>query len=66
MCDTETSMGEKFLMYGAGHGSFGCDDCIPDDVNHVKYVRDLYELSKGQTGAALFSSCYLLSSDDTT
>ncbi|KAK9859328.1 hypothetical protein WJX84_003362 [Apatococcus fuscideae] len=34
-----------------GWGSFGCEGCVPDDVNGAKYVRDLYELSKGQTGS---------------
>lgn len=29
----------------AGHGSFGCQDCIPDTVNSTKFVRDLYELA---------------------
>ncbi|KAK9841321.1 hypothetical protein WJX74_003883 [Apatococcus lobatus] len=34
-----------------GHGSFGAEGCIPDDLNGAKFVRDLYELSKGQTGS---------------
>lgn len=35
----------------AGQGSFPCDDaCIPDSINHAKFVRDLYELSKDTTG----------------
>ncbi|KAK9823109.1 hypothetical protein WJX72_000330 [[Myrmecia] bisecta] len=34
----------------AGQGSFPTDDCIPDTVNNVKYVRDLYELAGDTAG----------------
>lgn len=34
----------------AGHGSFGCEGCIPDSVNHAKTVRDLYELASDTGG----------------
>ena len=27
----------------AGNGSFSCEDCIPDNVNHAKDIRELYE-----------------------
>eukprot|EP00955_Chlamydomonas_euryale_P003263 35110-Chlamydomonas_euryale.AAC.1 len=27
----------------AGFGAFSCAGCIPDSINGVKYVRDLYE-----------------------
>jgi putative glutathione S-transferase len=38
------------LIGPTGHGSFSCDDCIPDDINGAKFVRDLYEKSKDKTG----------------
>lgn len=31
------------LTQYAGHGSFPCVDCVPDTVNGVACVRDLYE-----------------------
>jgi hypothetical protein len=34
----------------AGYGSFDCVGCIPDTVNHTKFVRDLYEMADDKTG----------------
>jgi len=33
-----------------GHGSFDCEGCIPDTVNDVKTVRDLYEKAGDTSG----------------
>jgi glutathionyl-hydroquinone reductase len=33
-----------------GMGSFDCSGCIPDTVNGVKFVRDLYELAQDTSG----------------
>eukprot|EP00668_Euglena_longa_P038219 GGOE01049210.1.p1 GENE.GGOE01049210.1~~GGOE01049210.1.p1 ORF type:complete len:349 (-),score=106.64 GGOE01049210.1:176-1195(-) len=37
------------LSSSTGHGSFGCEGCIPDPLNNAQFVRDLYELA-GDTG----------------
>lgn len=34
----------------AGFGSFDCEGCIPDTVNNVKFVRDLYEIAGDTNG----------------
>ena len=34
----------------AGHGSFPPTDCVPDTVNGVRFVRDLYEMSNDTSG----------------
>ncbi|GLI71346.1 hypothetical protein VaNZ11_016508 [Volvox africanus] len=34
----------------AGFGSFGCEGCVPDNVNGARFVRDLYELAHDTTG----------------
>ena len=42
----------------AGHGSFPPIDCVPDTVNGVRFVRDLYEMSDDTSGTAnIASSC---------
>lgn len=33
-----------------GHGSFDCEDCVPDTINKAKFVRDLYDMAKDTTG----------------
>ncbi|KAG7675170.1 hypothetical protein Ndes2526B_g08028 [Nannochloris sp. 'desiccata'] len=33
-----------------GMGSFDCSGCVPDPVNGVKFVRDLYELANDSSG----------------
>jgi len=34
-----------------GHGSFDCDDAlIPDTINGVKTIRELYDLADDKTG----------------
>eukprot|EP01125_Pyxidicula_operculata_P018493 TRINITY_DN6565_c0_g1_i1.p1 TRINITY_DN6565_c0_g1~~TRINITY_DN6565_c0_g1_i1.p1 ORF type:complete len:341 (+),score=64.90 TRINITY_DN6565_c0_g1_i1:37-1059(+) len=33
-----------------GHGSFDCTDCIPDNINGAKNVRELYEIAKDTGG----------------
>ncbi|KXZ42325.1 hypothetical protein GPECTOR_161g124 [Gonium pectorale] len=38
------------LASSTGFGSFGCEGCVPDDVNGAKFVRDLYDLAKDTTG----------------
>lgn len=40
----------SLLLSLAGHGSFGCDGCIPDTINGAKFVRDLYEKANDKTG----------------
>ncbi|KAJ9509386.1 hypothetical protein QJQ45_001837 [Haematococcus lacustris] len=37
------------LTSSTGHGSFSCEGCVPDSVNHVRSVRELYKLA-GQEG----------------
>ena len=39
----------------AGHGSFPPIDCVPDTVNGVRFVRDLYEMSNDTSGTAAIS-----------
>ena len=38
---------------GAGHGSFDCEDCVPDTVNGAAFIRDLYEKAKDTTGGCV-------------
>lgn len=48
------SPGDPPLSNPNGYGAYPCDDaCIPDTVNHVKFVRDLYELSNDTLGQFL-------------
>eukprot|EP00887_Chlorella_sp_A99_P004605 scaffold4.g4605.t1 len=43
------SPGDPPLPNGNGYGAFPCDAaCVPDTVNGVKFVRDLYELAGDQ------------------
>ncbi|KIY92404.1 putative glutathione S-transferase [Monoraphidium neglectum] len=41
------------LSSPTGYGSFDCVGCIPDTVNHTKFVRDLYEMADDKTGLAM-------------
>lgn len=43
------------LSSSTGHGSFGCEGCIPDTVNGAKFVRDLYEKVGDTFGEALWA-----------
>lgn len=38
------------LFIHPGHGSFGCEGCIPDTVNGAKFIRDLYDRAGDTTG----------------
>ena len=43
--------GDPPLSSPSGQGSFPCDDtCVPDTVNGVRFVRDLYELANDTGG----------------
>ncbi|GFR42957.1 hypothetical protein Agub_g3954, partial [Astrephomene gubernaculifera] len=44
------SPGDPPLASSTGHGSFGCEGCVPDTVNGVRCVRDLYEMAQDTTG----------------
>ena len=41
---------DKPVTNTEGMGSFDCSGCIPDTVNGVKFVRDLYELAQDTSG----------------
>ena len=47
------SQADRWCMCLAGHGSFGCDGCIPDDVNQAQNIRDLYDIAKDTGGRQL-------------
>jgi putative glutathione S-transferase len=32
-----------------GYGAISCEDCIPDEINGAKSIRELYELSEGSS-----------------
>lgn len=38
------------MANSAGNGSFDCVDCIPDTINGVKFVRDLYDIAGDTNG----------------
>ncbi|KAG2483117.1 hypothetical protein HYH03_018007 [Edaphochlamys debaryana] len=38
------------LSSSTGHGSFGCEGCVPDEINGAKFVRDLYDMAHDTTG----------------
>ena len=46
----------RLCVLCAGHGSFPPIDCVPDNVNGVRFVRDLYEMSDDTSGAAIIAS----------
>ncbi len=41
----------------AGHGSFPPIDCVPDTVNGVRFIRDLYEMSNDTSGNPALVPC---------
>ena len=45
------------LSSPSGHGSFDCEACVPDTVNHATFVRDLYEMAKDKTGVRTVTGC---------
>ncbi|KAG2483119.1 hypothetical protein HYH03_018009 [Edaphochlamys debaryana] len=38
------------LSSSTGHGSFGCEGCVPDDINGAITVRQLYDMAGGTSG----------------
>lgn len=38
------------VVQTSGHGSFACTDCVPDDVNNARFIRDLYEMANDTHG----------------
>ncbi len=44
------------VLMSAGHGSFPPIDCVPDNVNGARFIRDLYETSNDTSGTAALVS----------
>eukprot|EP00884_Botryococcus_braunii_P005107 jgi/Botrbrau1/14598/Bobra.242_2s0008.1 len=47
---TFASPGDPPFSSPTGFGEICCDGCIPDTVNGVKYIRDLYDMAHDQSG----------------
>lgn len=52
LCDRHPCTASHSLATAAcsGFNSIDCEGCIPDPINHAKFVRDLYELANDTGG----------------